>query len=121
MPFAIISDVSIPCCILLGDNFIQTNSIEMNFHLNQMKFTGVFPSEQYVFNSAWLEDSTTHKLEAALIVALNVTSIDESLDHLTNTYSSIESDNDEDYLVSKFMIPHDKLRKMQKTNHALKY
>ena len=120
MPFAIISDASIPCCFLLGANFIQTNSIEMNFHSSQMRFTGVFPGEQYVFNSAWVEDSIVCKPEVVSIVALNVTSIDESLGHLTDTYSSIESDNDEDHLVPKFMIPHDELRKMQRANHALK-
>ena len=115
MPFAIVKDSAIPCCFLLGANFLKENDVEVNFELGSIKLKGEI-SESYMVNSAWLQQDIAYKFGP--ITAQDVRG---SMNDLSQNSGNESASEDEGRLViPKFIIPEHQLMQMQKRDHALR-
>ena len=115
IPFAIVSESAIPCCFLLGANFIKANGIELDFSTDQLVFNKVTSADRFEINIAFALSSEIHRFRITNQLSLG---LDEESD-LSDVYPS-ENDNEDDCTTARYMISQSDLITMQKGNHALR-
>ena len=117
VPFAITSNMAIPCCFLLGANYIKLNGIEMDFQNDQLTFTKVHPNEKYLINNAIFDNSDVYRFGAINYMSLTVES-NHGSEELNHTESDSGSDDEDQE--PKYLIERKDLLAMQKRNYALR-
>ena len=63
MPFAVVEKGAIPCCMILGANFIVENSIELDFGKNMVALNKDQTVKRYSINSAFVTSNDTYKFD----------------------------------------------------------
>lgn len=116
IPFAVVRESAMPCCFLLGANFLAKNNITIDFgkHLVCMEHQG--GSWKYPMNEN-TSDSVAHRLNVAnflgtVIMNENITDTDDDEEK--------EYNQDDVELVPKFIISTSDLKIMQNKNYALR-
>ena len=106
LPFAIVKDGSIPCCILLGANFIRNNNLELDFYKDSVAFETKNESDKFQINTTF-NHMTVFNEEGAVGYSGMIIADDNSCD-------------DEEELVPKYLIAQEDLKAMQDRNFAIK-
>ena len=115
LPFAIMKDQAIPCCFLLGANFIRQNDIVMDFEVSSISLNGETP-ETYIVNSAWTQQDCVYKFGPVYVKRVSNTACGATLNYDTEP----ESDDDDRLIIPKFVVPEQQLLQMQRRDHALR-
>ena len=112
-PFAVIDDDSIPCCFLLGANFLVINNLEIDFSRDLLVFNQRLTVERYLISCAFLNQKEFYRFGIDAYMGLSV---------ISNDYCESDTDDEgsSELLIPKYVIPHDQLKKMQQGNYALK-
>ena len=108
VPFAIVNDDSIPCCVLLGANFIIRNDIEMDFCNNTVALENINTIDKYQINSVFNDNFGPNKSD--ILGYLGVLTVEDS-----DTNEEVEEE-----IIPKYLISSDELKLMQDRNFALK-
>ena len=106
MPFAVVKKGAIPCCLVLGANFLVENSLELDFGKNLLAFNVDNNCERYMINNAFVKTLSNYKLDVMVYFGLTVKSIDNIEDDSVNNF--------------KYIITSEKLKAMQAGDFAIK-
>lgn len=117
MPFAVVSEDAMPCCFLLGANFIKRNNVGIDFGKDQIVFHDGSNSDKFQINCAILNDS---RYRLNILNQLNVR-VEEDEVYTSSDEMSVFTDEEvEDDIIPRYEIPKSELKVMQQNNHALK-
>jgi hypothetical protein len=122
IPFAIVKDSTIPCCVVLGINYIKRNAIIIDYENKRLVQTTSTGEEQYKSLNPRANELVQAKFNVPDFlgtVALDGNSTEED-DSDQGQEENSESENYRENLVPKFLISNEELRVMQNNNYALK-
>ena len=107
--FGIVKDDILPCCILLGINFLEDNKFIMDFYQQCITHSGSKMSHNIVLISNIISNRRQFNISGYLG---NI--------FVNDTDSDSESSHNEIQLTPKFLISSEELITMQEDNHAIK-
>lgn len=122
IPFAIVKDSTIPCCVVLGINYIKRNAIIIDYENKRLVQTTSTGEEQYKSLNPRANELVQAKFNVPDFlgtVALDGNSTEED-DSDQGQEENSESENYRENLVPKFLISNEELRVMQNNNYAFK-
>ena len=61
LPFAVTSEDSIPCCVLLGANYLILSNITLNFGSNTMTVEGIKQPKKFSINNAFYNNNEIYR------------------------------------------------------------
>ena len=88
-PFAVVDDSCIPCCFLLGSNFIKENNIQINFAKGEIKI--IHDNEERIQQMTWKNNEQTDTNNSSISDELSFLGVVD-IDHF---YESPLSENDQ--------------------------
>ena len=112
VPFAVMKDKDMPCCVILGSNSIHENDITINFDnlavltSNGLSMKVIHPMGQEINNNDHLP---------SIVGAINVVASDESEENDDQLESFQSADESE----TKITINDNQISELQKNNHAI--
>ena len=115
MPFAVVKDTAIPCCFLLGANYMKENNIEMDFGASVITFKSGLSPVSFIVNSTWTQ------ADAYKFGPISVNEVTSGpVDDIAFADSDPESEDEDRVITVKFIVPEDQLLHMQKGDHTLR-
>uniref|UniRef100_A0A6A7FN12 RNA-directed DNA polymerase n=1 Tax=Hirondellea gigas TaxID=1518452 RepID=A0A6A7FN12_9CRUS len=110
-PFAIVEESLIPCCCVLGINFIKANKIILDFNEQIILIKQNGKNIKYPINLMNINNPISHRMNIYDFIGLI---------EINSNISSDENNMEQTKLTPKFIISQEELTTMQCTNYALK-
>ena len=107
-PFAVVEDGSIPCCVILGANFILNNKITIDFSKDMLVMNSSCELESYLINTAYLNRHIGYRYD--VMEYFGLVSVEEK--------NGVVEDEVSGQL--RYIIPKEELIQMQARNDAIK-
>ena len=122
LPFAIVKDCSIPCCVILGSNFLVQHDITLDCSKNKLLIgnsNSIIDCSLNVvqYKSAWLP----HINFSEFVGELNESSFtDSDISEGADIHAVDVDTNDTTVSVPRFIVEPDALHSMQEANYAIR-